>query len=135
MPGPIATEVVEELRAGPAVPVRPTEPVPIRQDPSSGPISVIAKNIPKTFSATWWFEKGGPLGILCFAFLGSAAWMANSQEKSQAAVLQMMRDEAQDRRDVMKMLMTTQAQMAGDLSRLARTMERLEAKLDGKKDD
>lgn len=134
----VAEKVVERLTVSDqAIPVAPMGPIRTIREPNQPPMSVTATNIAKPGSAAWWFEKGGTVGIVCFLLIGTIVWMGNSQRESQSAVIKMMTDsQAASREDSKALtsgLMKTQVEISTNLARMARSMERVEAKLDAKK--
>lgn len=145
MPGPIASEVIEGLTSGERpipieairpLPVTSIKPVNVQQEPGAKPLEVLARNIPKIYSAAWWFQNGGPVGIMCFAFLGASYWMANSQKESQKALVQSLQDankaSNEERQAIIKVLLTTQADISSNMARMAHSIDRIEGRLDKK---
>ncbi len=134
-PGPIAQEVVRALQDNP-LPIKPTEVVPVAPGPNSAPFQVRDKAVPLFGSSAWWFQKGGPIGVICFLVVGSFAWMGNSQRESTNALVGMMeaqqRASNEERKELTKVILNTQAEISANMARLARSFERLEQKLDRK---
>lgn len=145
MPGQIASEVVAALSeagmpviAKEPVPVRPIEAVNVKQEPGATPITVRDKAVPIFGTGAWWFQKGGPVGVICFLLMGSFWWMGNSQRESTGALIGNMQDQQkvqnEERKQIMSVLLTTQNEISGNMARMARSIERLEMKLDARKD-
>ena len=161
MPGPIATEVAQALRDPesplPITQVKPFEvkpaadAAPYRTVPEPGsegteggkPLQTEDRNLPKLYSAAWWFEKGGVTGILCFLVVGLVGWVSSSQGESQKAlvnVLQRSEDsrskEAEirnnDNREMNKAILQTQVEITDQMRNISKFMEKLEAKIDKK---
>lgn len=136
--GPIAREVVQALTASP-LPVVPIQPVPTVPAPGSEgsstgpPMRTVEANTATPWSGRWWFEKGGPLGVVCFLLIGAFAFMGNSQRDSTNALIQSQQDQqkaaAEERRELTKMLMNTQSEISANMARMSRSLERLEAQL------
>jgi len=145
MPGQIAQEVVEAItnppkplpvKAEQPLPVLQTDTVSVKQEEGAKPFDVIARNLPRLYSAAWWFEKGGPVGVMCLAFLGAAAWMANSQKQSQSALVESLQEANKasnaERQEIIKVLLTTQVEISNNMARMSRSIERIEARQDKK---
>ncbi len=143
MPGPIATEAAEAVvqrltdPSQPPLVIKPVDNVPVEPGPGHKPFQVRDKAFPLFGTGAWWFQKGGPIGVICFLFIGSFVWLANAQRTSTNALIEHMQRQQEssngERRQLTTILLNTQAEISANLARMARSVERLEAKIDGKK--
>jgi hypothetical protein len=152
-PGPIASEVIEGVAAKllspqrpplPIVPAPDAPPMPVSQTgtvsvspaPNEAPFSVRDKAVPIFGTGAWWFQKGGPVGVICFLLIGSFWWMGNSQRESTGALIGNMQDQQkvqnEERKQIMTVLLTTQNEISSNMNKLARSIERLESRIDKK---
>jgi hypothetical protein len=173
-PGPIAKEVIAGVSAvltdpgrpplvvvpapdAPAMPIRPAPDAPpmptsqvgtvtVKGDPTDPPFLVRDKANPLFGTAAWWYQKGGPVGIICFLLVGTVLWMGNAQREATNAaregtnaVIKTMSDQqaTNDRRQdkIVDVMLSNQMEISANMARLVRTMDKVEARLDKQKDD
>lgn len=150
--GPIAREVVEALsNAGNAIPVRPTEAVPVFPTPGAPPTRTVPEpgsegsstgppiraaitNMAKPYSAAWWFEKGGTTGIVCLLAVALVYGIIASQKDSQDALIKQMNKSEDNRSSEAKQMiqgvLKTQGEMTVEISKVGRAIEKFEARID-----
>lgn len=73
---------------------------------------------------------------MCFAFLAAAYWMADSQKSSQSALVQSLQESNKaanaERQEIIRVLLTTQAEISANMARMAKSIERIEARVEKK---
>jgi hypothetical protein len=143
LPKAVAREMMDELnKADKPVMVEQVKPVPVTGK-NGGMVETVIKNIPRTwtvFTGQWWIDKAAPGVLVCAAlafsinyFVGALKEYQNNQVEGQKQMIALMMKIEDQRTDELKSfhgeLLKNQVSQTVELGRLARIVEKMEAKL------
>jgi hypothetical protein len=150
MPGTISKEVVQALIENP-LPVIPVKPVEVTPAPHSDPYRTVpepgsegtgflkpmfvkAVDSVKTWSPTWWFEKGGIPGAMCGLCLLLFYALSGAQKEGQKALIEGFQTSEKNRsaenHELIRGILQQQAAMTQEMHQVAKLLEKLDIKLE-----